>query len=59
MTELKKGDKVRLNSGGPIMTVERCAVPSYCKEKEAFCQWFEGSKLHYEHFLSEMLMQVK
>lgn len=58
MAEFEIGDKVRLKSGGPVMTAEKYAVPSYCKELEVFCQWFEGSKLHVEHFHPEMLAKM-
>jgi uncharacterized protein YodC (DUF2158 family) len=42
MEELKLGTVVRLNSGGPRMTVER--LFEIDGEPTAFCSWFEGEK---------------
>ena len=39
MTECKVGDVVRLNSGGPAMTVEE--GPNPAKEGRVVCTWFE------------------
>jgi uncharacterized protein YodC (DUF2158 family) len=42
---LKRGDIVKLKSGGPAMTVIRLTLRGYI-----FCQWFESGKLHCARF---------
>jgi uncharacterized protein YodC (DUF2158 family) len=46
MSDIKKGDQVLLNSGGPIMTVQD--IGDYAMsdgiENGAKCVWFDGSK---------------
>jgi uncharacterized protein YodC (DUF2158 family) len=42
--EIKVGDIVYLNSGGPDMTVEK-TYHGAGGEERATCQWFEGTKL--------------
>lgn len=47
MDEIKKGDVVRLKSGGPSMTVQD--VGDFVTVTDgAQCVWFEGKK-RYEH----------
>ena len=47
MSELEKGDTVRLKSGGPVMTIETIAnkVSVNGEKDHAWCQWFEKNKL--------------
>ncbi len=42
MNEIKVGDKVRLKSGGPTMTVHIASL--YLRESCTVCVWFEGNK---------------
>lgn len=42
MSEIKKGDTVRLKSGGPVMTVED--VYHHSNTPRASCVWFDGNK---------------
>ena len=56
MDELKKGMKVKLKSGGPIMTVFK--IESSLNES-VFCQWFSGDKLERESFPPESLKIIK
>jgi uncharacterized protein YodC (DUF2158 family) len=42
---LKKGDTVRLKSGGPIMTVEALDV-----DEQVLCIWFEKTKKKQDRF---------
>lgn len=46
MSEIKKGDKVILKSGSPIMTVQSLGDYSMSSgiEKGAVCVWFDGNK---------------
>lgn len=54
MTELKKGDTVRLKSGGPLMTVQN--VGEYPPTQDGvLCVWFEGDQRHEEVFDSAVL----
>lgn len=59
MTEPKKGDVVRLKSGGPIMTFE-ChpievgsgfMIARHTRTDQAWCSWFDGTTLK-EHIFS-------
>jgi uncharacterized protein YodC (DUF2158 family) len=45
MKDLKKGDKVKLNSGGPDMTIAGIDKYDSIKEKRALCQWFDGKEI--------------
>ena len=45
-THFKKGDIVRLKSGGPRMTVKYTDTSL----GELLCQWFASSKLHVGYF---------
>jgi uncharacterized protein YodC (DUF2158 family) len=42
--ELKEGDVVSLNSGGPTMTIEGIGVYGMVSKERALCVWFEGTK---------------
>lgn len=57
MAEFKKGDTVRLKSGGPTMTISNPAASGGC-----MCYWFNISGAEYtpkwEMFAPEMLDQV-
>jgi len=68
---LKKGDVVRLKSGGPKMTVQRVVgdkdspgaamldqaakVQKGAKEGDPMCQWFDDNKVLSETFAAEMV----
>jgi uncharacterized protein YodC (DUF2158 family) len=41
-TELNVGDRVRLKSGGPVMTISE---GNYGDGSSVLCQWFAGTKL--------------
>jgi uncharacterized protein YodC (DUF2158 family) len=51
MAKFKKGDVVRLKSGGPKMTVQ----DQTAKVGHLVCQWFEGAKLLQGVFDEESL----
>ncbi len=52
MTNFTKGEIVRLNSGGPKMTVLAT------KGNKITCQWFDrNGKMHKSDFDSEMVSQ--
>ena len=46
MSEIKKGDRVVLKSGGPLMTVQDIGdyLMSSGIEDGALCVWFDGNK---------------
>jgi uncharacterized protein YodC (DUF2158 family) len=45
MADLKKGDTVRLKSGGPLMTVQNLGNYGPTGPAEgAYCVWFDGKK---------------
>ena len=41
MSDIHKGDSVRLKSGGPLMTVENIGKQQYRDDEFAWCVWFE------------------
>jgi uncharacterized protein YodC (DUF2158 family) len=58
--EFPKGARVRLVSGGPIMSVKGYDVPlSSFEEASIQCQWFSGKKLEHGNFVPETLVLVK
>jgi uncharacterized protein YodC (DUF2158 family) len=54
MTEFKKGDNVKLKSGGPKMTIKELMSSETCH-----CQWFAGQKLQEGYFDPESLVLVE
>jgi uncharacterized protein YodC (DUF2158 family) len=69
---IKVGDKVKLKSGGPLMTVKTIISEEYgekqnfdiyllggSKQGDLLCQWFNGSKLEVEPFSPEGLERVE
>jgi uncharacterized protein YodC (DUF2158 family) len=52
-TSLKAGDVVELKSGGPKMTIKH--VGDNYGVIEAYCQWFDGTKLLEGSFPPESL----
>ncbi|MDB5282111.1 MAG: hypothetical protein JWO06_1186 [Bacteroidota bacterium] len=61
----KVGDKVKLQSGGELMTVANLRMEINIQTVEAdlfygyvFCNWFEGDKLRIERFHQDMLELV-
>jgi len=54
--EFKKGDTVKLKSGGPRMTVKAVgAFPSRGIDQGVSCTWFQGNDLREEVFELETL----
>lgn len=54
---MKTGDRVTLNSGGPIMTV----MHVFTRERaigNVWCRWFVGDKLEEDQFPEESLTEV-
>jgi uncharacterized protein YodC (DUF2158 family) len=54
MEAFKKGDVVRLKSGGPNMTIQDTAAMGL----GLICQWFDGNKVIRDHFNPESLKLV-
>jgi uncharacterized protein YodC (DUF2158 family) len=54
MSEIKAGDRVRLKSGGPTMTVSRLEDNGL----NAVCGWFDGKKEKLATFAVVMLERV-
>jgi uncharacterized protein YodC (DUF2158 family) len=55
----KTGDKVRLVSGGPVMSVKRTYVPAYATKEVVSCQWFDSEgKLQAGVFPPESLVRA-
>ena len=50
--DVKAGMKVRLKSGGPIMTVEQTG------DNRVGCQWFERNQLKRDTFAPEVLDEI-
>lgn len=58
------GDKVKLNAGGPDMSVSKIGKSFNKENKLVFngsydCQWFAGKKLETGTFRQETLVEVK
>ena len=58
MSEIKIGDRVRLKSGGPVMTLSSFFTNRQGVQDAASCTWFEGSKLNTDRFTLESLELV-
>jgi uncharacterized protein YodC (DUF2158 family) len=65
MKKYKKGDKVKLKSGGPTMTVEeyKTSISQELKRVESdtsvMCSWFDKNDIrHYEQFEQDTLELV-
>lgn len=54
----KKGDTVRLKSGGPKMTVTNVGESIMSGGIVVFCVWFDGSKKFDDTFPPETLEKV-
>jgi uncharacterized protein YodC (DUF2158 family) len=52
--KIKRGDTVRLKSGGPIMTVGGAGIGG-----EYECDWFYGEELRHGNFYPEQLEPVE
>jgi uncharacterized protein YodC (DUF2158 family) len=59
MSEFKKGDVVKLKSGGPDMTIVEIGEFGYDPTIKAKCHWFEGTKRKEELFLLNSLQEVR
>ncbi len=58
--EIKKGDTVRLKSGGPMMTVQDIGdYSSSGGEEDVVCVWFDGNKPMNEVFHQSVLKIVE
>lgn len=58
MSDLQKGDVVRLKSGGPLMTIQ--GLGQYTgMEDGVYCVWFDGTKQHSEVFDRAVLVKVE
>ena len=56
MNDLKPGDIVHLNSGGPAMTLETVTSG---QRVIARCTWFNGTEKHSENFVITSLKAYK
>lgn len=59
MSKYKVGDKVKLKSGGPVMTVHETNVNITKYRGNLRCQWFAGKKLEEGYFPDESLEEAK
>ncbi len=61
--KMKQGDKVRLKSGGPVMTVKQYPykiVAGAPVESKAECEWFDKEdQLHHSTFELDVLEEVQ
>ncbi|MFP1728014.1 YodC family protein [Lonsdalea quercina] len=59
MSKYKVGDKVKLKSGGPVMTVHAINVQHVAQYNGNLrCQWFAGKKLEEGYFPDESLEEA-
>lgn len=57
--QFEVGDKVRLKSGGPVMTVNSLRTRRDSDQpQEYLCKWFAGKKLHSGYFADHSLEVV-
>jgi uncharacterized protein YodC (DUF2158 family) len=59
--EIKKGDIVKLKSGGPKMTAEAFKWDPFAgkyNESEILCTWFKGEERFSEYFNVSALVKV-
>lgn len=57
----KVGEKAKLKSGGPIMTIKENKETYFTTKEfrgEVVCTWFDGSKLEAKLFNQELLDKV-
>ena len=60
MSKYQIGDKVKLKSGGPVMTVHQVGVTYPQQYKGNLrCQWFAGKKLEEGYFPEASLEDAK
>ncbi|MDN4134049.1 YodC family protein [Pantoea ananatis] len=60
VSKYKIGDKVKLKSGGPVMTVHQVSVHNPIQYRGNLrCQWFAGKKLEEGYFPEESLEEPK
>jgi uncharacterized protein YodC (DUF2158 family) len=52
------GEKARLRSGGPIMTVTKVGNAAMTEAPTVWCSWFVGTKLESGTFPPEALEKV-
>ena len=53
---INPGDKVRVKSGGPVMTVKKIGEPAFRKGETIWCDWFDDSgELKHATFSPDML----
>lgn len=55
---MKKGDRVRLKSGGPLMTVVIVAG-SFLHEGETNCEWFDHAGAKHSDWFDPTLLMVE
>jgi uncharacterized protein YodC (DUF2158 family) len=53
MDSIKKGDVVKLKSGGPYMTVQSVGM------NEVSCKWFDDLEVKQAHFCPESLKIIE
>lgn len=59
MAEFKVGDKVRLKSGGPDMTVKELDQLLAIDSDDILCTWFAGLKIQSGSFPPDTLERVE
>jgi uncharacterized protein YodC (DUF2158 family) len=58
MAKFKTGDVVKLNSGGPAMTVDGYQTEGGAETSKVLCTWFAGEKVERTLFSEELLKPV-
>jgi len=61
MSHVKKGDAVRLKSGGPAMSVDNIGAHQFTDVPgwNAHCAWFDGNKPMQQWFDVDILVVLK